>query len=244
MHGPFSPLLPPLARFRDAHAGQRMVIVCNGPSLNRMDLTPLAHEVVIGLNKIHLGLDRFGFQPRYLVAVNDRVIAQEARALAALPCVKFITDRAAHILPADARTYHLNSTRIATPFCHDITVAVREGHTVTFAALQIARYMGAAEVVIVGLDHRYTQTGAPNAPLHMAGPDPNHFDPRYFGGQDWDAPNLAKSEESFAIARAAYESEGRRIIDATLDGGCAVFDKVPFADLFGHPAAAGPAPLP
>jgi hypothetical protein len=222
-----------LSRFRDAHPGERIVIVCNGPSLNQTDLAPLAREVVFGLNKIHLGLDRFGFHPRYLAAVNDKVIAQEAGALAALSSVKFITDRAAPVLPAGPLTYHLNTTRIATPFCHDITLAVREGHTVTFVALQIARFMGAAEVVILGLDHRYTASGPPNAALHMAGDDPNHFDPRYFGGKDWDAPNLVKSEESFHLARAAYQAEGRRIIDATPGGACAVFEKADARAVFG-----------
>ena len=228
------PDLSPLTRFRDAHRGERMVLVCNGPSLNRTDLSPLARETVFGLNKIHLGIERFGFWPRYLAAVNDKVLAQEAGTFRAMACVKFVTDRAAHLLPAGPFTYHLNSTRIETPFCHDIAVAVREGHTVTFVALQIARYMGVAELVIVGLDHRFAITGQPNEELRMTGDDPNHFDPRYFGGQAWDAPNMAQSEASFRIAREVYEAEGRRILDATPGGACPVFERVDAGSVFGQ----------
>lgn len=228
-----APPISPLTRFRGIHAGERIVLVCNGPSLNRMDLAPLRREVVFGLNKLHLGLERFGFYPRYLAAVNDKVIAQSADALRAMTCVKFISDRSAHLLPAGPLTCHLHSTAITTPFCHDIAISVREGHTVTFVALQIARYMGAAEVVIVGLDHRFAVSGPPNAALHMAGPDPNHFSPAYFGGKDWDAPDLAGSEDAFRIARAVYEAEGRRILDATPGGACPVFEKVDARAVFG-----------
>ncbi|SLN72252.1 hypothetical protein LOS8367_03690 [Limimaricola soesokkakensis] len=227
------PDISPLARFENCHSGERIVLVCNGPSLNEMDLSPLRYETVFGLNKIHLGLRRFGFYPRYLAAVNDKVIAQEAPALRKMTAIKFITDRCRQLLPQDAFTFHINTTRIPEPFCHDIARSVREGHTVTFVALQIARYMGAAEVVIVGLDHRYTQSGAPNAPLRMEGPDPNHFSPDYFGGKEWDAPNLAQSEASYRCAREAYEREGRRIIDVTRGGACTIFEKARYEDIFG-----------
>jgi hypothetical protein len=91
--------------------------------------------------------------------------------------------------------------------------------------------MGAAEVVIIGLDHRFEAQGAPDALQRLEGPDPNHFSPEYFGNQDWNLPNLAESEAAFALARRAYEAEGRRILDATPGGACPVFEKADFAAL-------------
>ena len=56
--------------------------------------------------------------------------------------------------------------------------------------------------------------------------DPNHFDPNYFApGENWDAPDLAQSEISYQAARAAFEAAGRKIIDATVNGACTVFEK-------------------
>jgi hypothetical protein len=222
-----------LTRFKDLHLGERCVLVCNGPSLNRMDLRFLRRETVIGLNKIHLGLPRFGFYPRYLVAVNDKVLAQAAPALREMTALKFVSDRAADLLPEDALTYHIRTTGLTGRFYADIAEGVREGHTVTHAALQIAHYMGFAEVVIIGMDHRFAVSGPPNAPLRMEGPDPNHFSPDYFGGQAWDAPNLRESEISYRAARDAYEAEGRRIVDATLEGACNVFPKADHRAVFG-----------
>jgi hypothetical protein len=222
-----------LTRFRDLHYGQRAVIVCNGPSLNAMDLRPLRNELVIGMNKIHLGLERFGFQPRYVTAVNPRVVEQSAAAMAALPAIKFIGARAAGSLPEDVLTHHIGILNPPVQFSGDLTRGVREGGTVTFVALQIAFYMGFSEVVIVGMDHRYRFEGAPHEAHHLIGPDVNHFSPDYFSGHVWDNPDLARSEASYAEARRIFEAAGRRIIDATVGGACKVFEKADYGTILG-----------
>jgi hypothetical protein len=224
-----------LARFRDLHLGQRCVLVCNGPSLNRMDLAPLRREVVIGLNKIHLGLPRFGLYPHYVVAVNPLVVEQSAAALAAMSAIRFIGARAGRHLPEDAFTHHVRLLWDPVIFSTDLTQGLREGGTVTHAALQVAFWMGFAEVVIIGMDHRYAFAGAPHAASVLEGPDPNHFSPDYFSGQRWENPNLAQSEASYAAARRVYEAAGRRIVDATLEGACTVFDKADFSALIPPP---------
>ncbi|MCF3639069.1 DUF115 domain-containing protein [Rhizobium sp. TRM95111] len=225
--------MPTLSRFKDIHQGQRCVIVCNGPSLNDMDLAFLRRETVIGLNKIHLGLDRFGFYPRYLVAVNAKVVEQSRAELAAMSCIKFIGRRAAAFLPEDAFTYHMQVLGPPVIFSKDITEGVREGGTVTHAALQVAYYMGFSEVVIIGMDHRYSFSGAPHENKHLEGPDPNHFSTDYFAGKTWNNPDLVQSEQSYAEARRIFEADGRRILDATLNGACTVFDKIDYRTLAG-----------
>ena len=224
--------MPDLTRFKDRHAQGRCVIVCNGPSLNRMDLSLLRHEIVIGLNKIYLGLDRFGFYPKYLVAVNEKVITQSVAEFAKMNCIKFIGERGAYAIPEGSLTYHLATKKPPHRFCKDISVGLREGGTVTYAALQIAYYMGFSEVIIVGMDHSFQYSGAPHETRKMEGPDPNHFSPSYFGGQLWDNPDLERSEESYRIARKVFEADGRRIIDATLNGACDIFEKTPYSDVF------------
>lgn len=221
---------------QDRHRGERAVLVANGPSLNRMDMALVRGELTIGLNKIHLGIRKFGIYPRYYVAVNDRVIAQAADAIRTLNCVKFISQRNAPLIPESALTYHINTNSPPARFCRDIAVGVHEGWTVTYAALQIAYFLGFDEVVIVGLDHRYEYTGQPNEPGRFEGPDLNHFSSDYFGGgQTWDNPDLAHSEESYRVARAEFEEAGRRIIDATLDGACTVFEKGDYRQVLGRP---------
>ena len=223
-----------LFQLKNRHCGQRCVLVANGPSLNRMELAFLRREITIGLNKIYLGIKKFGFYPRYFAAVNDKVIAQSAQQINALSCVKFISKRCAHLVPENALTYHINTNTPLDRFCRDITQGVHEGWTVTYVALQIAYFLGFKEVIIIGMDHHYKYTGNPNETSRFDGPDPNHFSHDYFGGgQTWDNPDLVHSEESYRIARAEYEQDGRSIIDATLDGACTIFEKADYRQIFG-----------
>lgn len=221
-----------LQRLRGRHQGQRCVIVANGPSLNRMRLDWLHRETVIGMNKIHLGLRRFGFYPTYYVAINRLVLEQSRDAIASMRCLKLLGCHAvAAGLRADALTCILDTENPPARFSRNLADGVHEGWTVTHVALQVAFHLGFSEVVLIGLDHRYQFEGAPNAISVMNGADPNHFSPDYFGGQRWDNPDLMRSEESYREARAAFESVGARVVDATLDGACPVFERVDYRRL-------------
>ena len=222
-----------LNNLRDSHVGERVVIVCNGPSLNRMRLNFLRHEMVIGLNKIFLGFEKYGFYPNYYVAVNRKVIEQSVNKIKSMECVKFISYSSSDLIPEDGLTYHIQTRKPPARFSHNISQGIHEGWTVTYVALQIAYYLGFEKVVIIGMDHRYEYTGAPNEARQLDGSDPNHFSPDYFGGQTWNNPDLIRSEESYRIARSEFEKDGRRIIDATLDGACEVFEKADYREVFG-----------
>ena len=179
----------------------------------------------MGLNKIYMGFARFKFYPRYYVAINQLVIKQSVDAIKQLNCIRFLKDLGAdNTIPESALTYMMHS-RPEPRFHKDLTKGFFEGYTVTYAALQIAFFMGFDSVVIVGMDHHYTFHGAPNETHKLSGQDPNHFDPNYFSGHNWDNPDLKNSELFYAMAREAYEADGRRIIDCTTDGACTVFEK-------------------
>lgn len=227
---------PRLSSLKDRHRNERAILVANGPSLKRMSLDFLRHETVIGLNKIYLGFRKFRFYPRYYIAVNAKVIEQSAPQIKAMNCVKIISRRSAALVPENALTYHVETENPPARFCHDIAQGLHEGWTVTYVALQVAYHLGFNEIVIIGMDHRYEYSGSPNEAQRLDGPDPNHFSPDYFGGgQVWDNPDLANSEVSYRIARAEFEKNGRRIIDATLDGACPIFEKADYRKVFGLP---------
>jgi len=225
---------PRLALFKNRHLGERVVLVANGPSLNAMDLSFLRHQHTIGLNKIFFGFKDFQFYPRYYVAINALVIAQSVPHITGLNAVKFLSYSAArdHI-QEDGLTYYINTTCPEVQFSRDITKGVREGWTVTYAALQLAYYMGFSEVVIIGMDHRFVYNGDPNEKHTMSGPDPNHFCAHYFGyGQEWQNPDFKNAEASYRTAREVFEAEGRTILDATVDGACTIFKKASYKELF------------
>lgn len=160
------------------------------------------------------------------------MLEQAHREIAAMPCVKLIGERGSNLLPEDALTYHLRTKTPRSRFCKDIEHGVHEGWTVTYAALQVAYYLGFREVVIIGMDHRFEFSGEPNEGRMLEGEDKNHFSTEYFAGRTWDNPDLERSEESYRIARQVFEADGRKIWDATVHGNCTVFDKCDYRDFF------------
>lgn len=220
-----------LESFRDIHKGERCVIIGNGPSLNKTDLTLLRDEKTFGLNRIYLMFDKLGFSTTYHAVVNPHVVEQCAEDFQNLTAPLFTTyDNKSALGPKDGAGY-LNSL-VDRKFSRDLAHGVWEGATVTFVAMQIAYYMGFQEVILIGVDHSFSSKGPANKLVESDGSDPNHFDPNYFGkGFKWQLPDLEVSEIAYALARDAFAARGGRVVDATVDGKLDIFEKGRLEDL-------------
>ncbi|MDY6906222.1 MAG: FkbM family methyltransferase [Thermodesulfobacteriota bacterium] len=223
-----------LWHFKNEHMGERCVIIGNGPSLNKMDLSFLQNEVCFGFNRIYLGFEKWGFVPTYYIAVNNLVIEQFAADIADIPCTKFISSERFDYLPASDDTVFIRS-RISYDgdFSRDPRKGLFLGSTVTYVALQMAYYMGFKDVILIGVDHKFKSTGRPHAQTTSDGNDPDHFTSGYWGdGGRWHLPDLDHSAKMYALADRFYKNDRRRIIDATVDGHCPVFDKADYREIF------------
>ncbi len=223
-----------LRLYKDQFKGQRCFIIGNGPSLRNTNLTLLKDEHTFGLNRIYLIFPELGFQTRYLVSVNDLVLEQCAAEMSQLNILKFVTWRARRWFKKDPQARFIDSDFTGPEnFTGDLSGRIFEGFTVTYAALQIAFYMGYSEAVLVGVDHNFQTKGPSNSTVTSQGDDPNHFAPNYFGaGFRWQLPDLEGSERAYTLARHAYEAAGRSIVDATVGGKLTVFPKVDYNSLF------------
>ena len=153
------------------------------------------------------------------------MIEQSADAIKNLNCINFLRDMGNNNPVKESALTYLIKSRPEKTFHKNLTEGFFEGYTVTFAALQIAYYMGFTQVAIVGMDHRYSYSGKANETCVLKGDDPNHFDKGYFREQTWDNPDLKNSEKYYRIARNVFESDGREILDCTKNGACEVFKK-------------------
>jgi hypothetical protein len=224
-----------LDALRDRHAGERCVIVGNGPSLRGMDLSVLRGEVTFGLNRGYLAFQPLGFGTTYLVAINVHVVEQFASEILAQPGTTFISWHARHDLPPGNRAILLRPAR-GPSFSTNPARGIWGGATVTYAALQLAYHMGFSQVILIGIDHSFTTTGPAHQLVTSTGADPNHFDPNYFGsGVRWELPNLEVSEVAYRLARDAFAADGRQVLDATLGGKLSVFPKVDLASALAAP---------
>jgi len=222
--------------YRGKHTGERCFIVGNGPSLRRMDLGLLRDEITFGLNRVYLAFPDWGFSTTYLVSVNDLVLEQCANDMKALELPRFITWRARRWFASDPLALFLD-TDFTGPenFSGEATGRLFEGFTVTYVALQLAFFMGFRQVILIGVDHNFVTQGQPNLAVVSQGDDPNHFSPQYFGaGFKWQLPDLDGSERAYLLAREAYHTAGRQVLDATVDGKLTIFPKVKYSSLFAH----------
>jgi hypothetical protein len=225
-----------LRGYRNVHPQKRCFIIGNGPSLKKMDLSPLKNEFTFGLNRIYLMFPELGFTTTYLVVVNELVLEQCADDISAVPVPKFITWRARRWFPdavQDGILYLDTDFTGEENFSGDAAGRLFEGFTVTYVALQLAFYMGFEEAILIGVDHNYETKGTPNTTVTSTGDDPNHFAPGYFGkGFRWQLPDLEGSEMAYRMARDAYLNAGRRVLDATVGGKLEVFTKADYREQF------------
>jgi hypothetical protein len=234
-----------LIGMRDRHWGKRAFIIGNGPSLKDMDLSPLADEYTFGANRIYLAFEDLGFHTTFLSAIAVEIIKQFGQEMVQTPCEVFMSHKYARFqdLPKTATAF---LARRGPHFgTHPTRWGFYEGATVTHFSMQLAYYFGFSEVILIGVDHSFVETGivaaetlpqdaddASPAMVVSHGDDPNHFTPGYFGkGIKWQLPDWQQMEEAYAQTRRAYESAGRIIVDATVGGKLTIFPKVDYAEV-------------
>lgn len=221
-----------LKKFRNIHKGHDCFILGNGPSLNRTDLNRLNDFYVFGTNKIFLIFDKVDLNLSYHLSVNSLMIEQSKMELEkGLNCPSFLSYSASKNVIEDCEHIFRFYTKSAPwTFTGDFTKPVSEGYTITSVALQLAFYMGFERVFLVGVDHNFKQKGKPNTIQVSDAVDVNHFTPNYVGGKEWYLADLEASEISYRQAKYYFETNGRKIYDATLDGKLTVFDKISFEE--------------
>lgn len=218
-----------LQSFKNQHKGERCYLVANGPSLKNMDLSFLKNEVSFGLNRIYIAYDDFEFENDYLVCINGLVLEQFRDEIEQLSMPKFLNWSSKDIYKENNNNFYIYKSMFGGSFGKDISASLSPTATVTYAALQIIYYMGFSEVIIIGMDHNF-DTKKKNRPnkteLRNEEVDKNHFHPNYFPkGSKWETPDLTSSEYFYKIARTEFEKDNRKIIDCTINGKCAVFEK-------------------
>ena len=240
-----------LQRFKDQHAGERCVIIGNGPSLNKLDLSLLADETTFEVNGIFYAADKMGFDPSYYVVEDSSVMKENIEQIKTYQAGhKFFPNiyRSIYGEGSDVSYFMMNrgfyaaeSPNYCVPrFSTDAAQRLFCGQSVTIINLQLAYYMGFTEVILIGMDFSYVipDSAERNGDvLTSAEDDPNHFHPDYFGkGKTWKDPKLDRVLANYALAKEIFEADGRRIINATAGGNLNMFDRIDYHELFGSQA--------
>jgi hypothetical protein len=208
------------------------VIVGNGPSLNRTNLSLLEGQDVIISNNAFLSPELSRYATYYTV-VNYLVAEQSCHHINLLrPDIhKILPYWMAYCLNPGAGTYFVDAVGYPE-FSTDIFKNMSWRHTVTFFNLHLAYGLGYRKVVLIGFDHSYKQ--APGTVeqqvIQSYEDDINHFDPNYFRGKKWQAADVDMMEALYRLAKEAFEKDNRTIVNATVGGQLELFSRQPLSD--------------
>lgn len=215
-----------LKKLHNSRMGEKAIVVCNGPSLLKTDLSLLKGVFTFGLNKINLLFPKTEFRPSAIVAMNSFVIEQNREFYNETNIPLFLDTYAlSHVRPKKTLTFlHCDPQ---AKFARDVSMSVWQGATVTSVALQLAYHIGFKYVALVGCDHSFAEKGPANKTVVAGAKDHSHFDPNYFaGGVKWQLPDLVGSEYAYSMARETFEASNRKIFNCTEGGQLEIFERL------------------
>lgn len=169
-----------LGKFRDIHKGQRAFVMANGPSLNKMDLSPLKGEIVFGANAGFLIYKKYDWRHKYYFCVDSRVVFDRLADLEKLAetnkeMICFLPE-AVNVLKEDNtserlsvesaiakprpnvtffKMFPIGDQRVGQGLSENLIRGVTEPFTVTATMIEFAIYMGFSEIFLIGADTNY-----------------------------------------------------------------------------------------
>lgn len=241
-----------LKTLKGIHEGKRCFIIGNGPSLRSEDLDRLTGEYTFGANRIYEIFDQTKWRPSFYLLIDTVGDMQEIYRKAAQCDVGHmfirlnIKDRKdeAKSLDFPVRkmtrvffdidgyfTTYQNTWNDGTAYVSvDVSDHFSNGCTVTFNSIQLAIYMGFAEIYLLGVDFSYSIMRDAKGKVHR---DESIQD--YFTGKRYDATvfNYNGMLHAYEAAREYCDNHGIKIYNATRGGKLEVFERVEFDKIFG-----------
>ena len=143
--------------------GKRCFVLGNGPSLNAADLDALKDEITFASNRIYKIFGQTDWRPTYYVMFDENVAKSEGVIDGAdkINCIKFVREQGYLIYrKLSGKVCYLHSWYSrryldAPAFSEELDKGIYSIATVTYAMIQLARWMGFAEIYLLGVDNRY-----------------------------------------------------------------------------------------
>lgn len=238
-----------LRKWRDKFKGQRCFVIGNGPSLKKMDLSPLKDEITIGLNGLYKQFDNWGWHTDYLIFEDTEQTELRGPEIVSIKGpTKLASIYNAYAFEADESTLFFNARRadgyywkklhpmFSTQFEHIVFL----GSTVTYIGLQLAFHLGFQNVYLIGVDNSYGKLSELFPPGKIRITEENyhivqqcHFSKNYYKiGDQLGVPNTKLQNEAYAEADRVFKEFGRNVYNAGVDSKLDVFEKVDYTSLF------------
>lgn len=240
-----------LAALTDKHKGEDAVIIGMGPSLRVEDLEQFGKMRSFACNKIYLAFDQVRWRPSYYSVIDILVARNNEQEIVAADlgqCVGIHSSITWPILKAQSHAImydyrgSIADWKLGDPSSMNASLLggiLGGGFTVVVDQIQMAYAMGFKRVYIVGLDFSFVvgvKSGevCTSGEVLVSGGERNHFHKDYRKpGETWTVPRMEEQAHAFAFCRAAFEADGRQLLNASRSSALTVLDRVPFEDVFG-----------
>lgn len=229
-----------LTSLRGIYQGKRIFLVGNGPSLTLEDLNTLEknNEVCIGFNKIYRWFNQTSWRPMYIGMSDPVMIEQIQNDNYACEVPLIIGDRFnqntrlernvpnAYYIHLFDEEFWPNQPRFSGDIVDGVYIG---GSSVYDIGIQVAAYMGASEIYLLGVD---------NSLRGNVTDQNNHCIENYYTEDEiikWGKRvpyTFDKSVLGYQAAEDYSRNSGFRIYNATRGGSLEVFERVNFDELF------------
>lgn len=218
---------------KGAYKGKKAVIICNGPSLRKVDLSKLEDVYTFGLNQFHVAFDEMTFRPSCMVLIDLLAVQKGLEFLKSTEIPLFLSHKSISLVPSRKNITYMHEVRTRR-FIRDLSMSFCSGFSVTYTAMQLAYHMGFDQVGIVGCDHNfYTEGKERLKPVEIGRKrEEYYFSKKY--NQDMQVAFPASRHDvdyNFGIARDFFEHSHREIYNCTEGGQLEVFTRMPL-DVF------------
>jgi len=213
---------------KDIHKGERAFIIGMGPSLKVNDLDKLKKEITFACNKVYLAFEETDWRPTYYTVLDVLVAENNQQEIRALKLKKFFPQIVKKYFPDSEDIIWLRrlsmpkrKTKLETAFSTNIMAGTYPGWTVIFEQIQIAFYMGIKEIILIGVDYKFSvpkSTGevCDHGEILEHRGENNHFHPQYRQkGEKWTVPRLDMQYQAFLRANKVVEARGGKIFNAS-----------------------------
>ena len=227
-----------LKKFKNIHKGARCFIIGTGPSLTTEDLELLKDEICFGSNRIFEIYPRTSWRPTYYINQDYPLLKKYVNEINELkpravflpidvkpsyghnPLANFFVLRYNDFYPGDA------------DFSENLHHYMGQGFTVTYGAIQMARYMGFSEVYLLGIDHNYSiSLNEKGIPVMNEGVQ-DYFQGSKASNKGLDLPRVVESTVAYMTARKyADRHPGFTVYNATRGGKLEAFRRVKLEDV-------------
>lgn len=195
-----------IRNIKDNEEGKRIFILANGPSINQHNLNLLKDEIVIGMNASTLLESQYDFISKYYVISDTRFIQHpEKHSLGTTR----LSPETIRVLRRELEEYDdkkiLNKTYYVKAlkrngFSENLSAGYFFGCTTTMLAIQLAYFLGAVDIYLLGCDLRYS----PESPRFYKEESPQLED-AFTSVQIWNIVNASN----------LLEKQGKRIINCS-----------------------------